>query len=78
MKGWYFVIDVEKCEVCKNCFLSCKDEFVGNDWPAYSAPMPDHGQSWIVTEREKTGAVSFFITMLTCPPSVCTVTTPPV
>ncbi|MGD0657181.1 MAG: 4Fe-4S dicluster domain-containing protein [Syntrophorhabdales bacterium] len=59
MKGWYFVIDVEKCEDCKNCFLSCKDEFVGNDWPAYSAPMPDHGQSWIVTEGKERGQYPF-------------------
>ena len=59
MKGWYLVIDVEKCEDCKNCFLSCKDEFVDNDWPCYSAPMPDHGQSWIVTEGKERGQYPF-------------------
>ena len=59
MKGWYLVIDVEKCEDCKNCFLACKDEFVDNDWPGYSAPLPDHGQSWIVTEGKERGQYPF-------------------
>jgi Fe-S-cluster-containing dehydrogenase component len=59
MKKLYFIIDVEKCENCKNCFLSCKDEYVGNDWPGYSAPMPDHGPSWIVTEGVERGQYPF-------------------
>lgn len=59
MKGWYFVIDVEKCEDCRNCFLSCKDEFTGNDWPGYSAPMPERGQSWITTEGKERGRYPF-------------------
>jgi Fe-S-cluster-containing dehydrogenase component len=59
VKGWYFVIDVAKCEDCKNCFLSCKDEFVGNDWPGYSAPMPDRGESWIAVEGKERGQYPF-------------------
>jgi Fe-S-cluster-containing dehydrogenase component len=47
MKGWYFIVDVEKCENCNNCFLSCKDEHVGNDWPGYAAPQPNQGPGWI-------------------------------
>ena len=37
MKRWYMVIDVERCENCNNCFLACKDEHCGNDWPGYAA-----------------------------------------
>jgi Fe-S-cluster-containing dehydrogenase component len=59
MKTWYFTIDVEKCENCKNCFLSCKDEYVGNDWPGYSAPMPDHGPSWITIHGKERGHYPF-------------------
>ena len=47
MKGWYFIIDVEKCENCNNCFFSCKDEHVGNDWPGYAAPQPNQGTGWM-------------------------------
>lgn len=47
MKRYRLVIDVEKCENCNNCFLACKDEHVGNEWPGYTASMPDQGPSWI-------------------------------
>jgi Fe-S-cluster-containing dehydrogenase component len=59
MKTWYFVIDVEKCENCKNCFLACKDEYVGNDWPGYSGAMPDNGPSWIATPGVERGQYPF-------------------
>jgi Fe-S-cluster-containing dehydrogenase component len=59
MKKWYLVIDVEKCENCNNCFLSCKDEYVGNDWPGYSASQPDHGKSWIKIEGKERGQYPF-------------------
>jgi Fe-S-cluster-containing dehydrogenase component len=47
MKKWNLIIDIAKCEDCNNCFLSCKDEFVGNDFPPYSIAQPRHGQRWI-------------------------------
>jgi Fe-S-cluster-containing dehydrogenase component len=59
MKKWYLVIDVEKCENCQNCFLSCKDEYVGNDWPGYSASQPYHGESWIKIEGKERGQHPF-------------------
>jgi Fe-S-cluster-containing dehydrogenase component len=59
MKKWYLVIDVEKCENCNNCFLSCKDEHVDNDWPGYSAPQPGRGQSWIKIEGKERGQYPF-------------------
>lgn len=54
MKKASMIIDVEKCNGCHNCFLACKDEFAGNDWPSYSAAQPRHGAKWLtlaVTER---------------------------
>jgi Fe-S-cluster-containing dehydrogenase component len=59
MKKWYLVIDVEKCENCNNCFLSCKDEHVDNEWPGYSAPQPSHGQGWIKIEGKERGQYPF-------------------
>jgi Fe-S-cluster-containing dehydrogenase component len=59
MKRWYLIIDLEKCENCNNCFLSCKDEHVGNDWPGYSASQPSHGQSWIKIQGKERGQYPF-------------------
>jgi Fe-S-cluster-containing dehydrogenase component len=55
MKERYVVIDVAKCENCHNCFLACKDEHVGNDWPGCSAPMASQGPSWIRIEANERG-----------------------
>jgi Fe-S-cluster-containing dehydrogenase component len=58
-KQWYLVIDVEKCENCGNCLLSCKDEHVGNDWPGYTAPQPAHGGKWIDVRSKERGQYPF-------------------
>lgn len=55
MKKYSFVIDVAKCENCNNCFLSCKDEHCGNDWPGYSLSQPLHGQRWMNISRKERG-----------------------
>lgn len=55
MKKFSFVIDVAKCENCNNCFLSCKDEHCGNDWPGYSLSQPLHGQRWMNISRKERG-----------------------
>lgn len=55
MKKWNMIIDVEKCEDCNNCFLACKDEHVGNNWPGYAAPQPLHGQRWMDIMRKERG-----------------------
>ena len=59
MKEWYFVIDVEKCENCQNCFLACKDEHVGNEWPGYAASMPDESPAWISVRAKERGRYPF-------------------
>jgi len=55
MKKWNLIIDVAKCEDCNNCFLSCKDEHVGNDWPGYSVSQPLHGHRWMNIMRKERG-----------------------
>ncbi|MBW1675652.1 MAG: carboxypeptidase regulatory-like domain-containing protein [Deltaproteobacteria bacterium] len=55
MKKWNLIIDVEKCNDCNNCFLSCKDEYVGNDFPPYSVAQPNHGHRWMNIMRKERG-----------------------
>lgn len=55
MKKWIMIIDIAKCENCNNCFLSCKDEHCGNDWPGYAVSQPLHGQRWMNILRKERG-----------------------
>jgi Fe-S-cluster-containing dehydrogenase component len=57
MKKWYLIIDVALCENCRNCFLACKDEHVGNDWTPYAKPQPDTGQFWLKLNEFVRGTV---------------------
>ncbi|MCL4854559.1 MAG: hypothetical protein KJZ78_24630 [Bryobacteraceae bacterium] len=47
MKKWNLIVDVAECHNCHNCFVTCKDEYVDNDFPGYSARQPLHGHKWI-------------------------------
>ncbi|RJR50638.1 MAG: oxidoreductase, partial [Desulfobacteraceae bacterium] len=55
MKKWNMIMDVAKCHDCNNCFISCKDEFVGNHWAPYSAAQPWHGHRWMNIQRKERG-----------------------
>lgn len=56
MRKWHLVIDVARCENCNNCFLACKDEHCGNDWPGYALSQPLHGHRWMNILRKERGA----------------------
>ncbi len=54
MTRYGMVIDVDKCIGCYNCFLACRDEYAGNDYPGYSAAQPMSGGNWLkVNEIER-------------------------
>ena len=54
MSQVYLIVDGAKCEDCNDCFLSCKDEFVGNDWLPCSVSQPLHGHRWMnITHKER-------------------------
>jgi Fe-S-cluster-containing dehydrogenase component len=58
MSKWNLIIDVAECTNCQLCALSAMDEYVGNEWPGYSAPMPRHGHHWINILQKERGQVN--------------------
>jgi Fe-S-cluster-containing dehydrogenase component len=57
MPKWNMIIDVAECTNCNLCTLSAMDEYIGNDFPGYSAPMPKHGHKWINILQKERGQV---------------------
>src|SRR5262249_18282128 len=54
MKKWNMIIDVAECTNCQLCTLATMDEYVDNEWPGYTAPMPKHGHKWInILQKER-------------------------
>lgn len=54
-KKWNLIVDVTKCSNCHNCTMAMKDEYVGNDFPGYSAPQPLQGHEWLTISRHARG-----------------------
>jgi len=59
MSKWNLIIDVAECTNCNNCTLATMDEYIDNDWPGYSAPMPKHGHRWIDIKQKERGEAPF-------------------
>jgi Fe-S-cluster-containing dehydrogenase component len=55
-KKWNMIVDVSRCDNCRNCFLATKDEHIGNDFPGYAASQPPQGHNWIEIERKERGS----------------------
>ena len=56
MSKWNLIVDVAECHNCHNCVVTAKDEFVGNDFPGYTAPHPAQGAGVIRIERRVRGS----------------------
>jgi Fe-S-cluster-containing dehydrogenase component len=70
MKKPHLIIDVAFCQGCNNCFLACKDEHVGNDWPGYSRPQSRHGERWVEIPCNERG--QFPLIDVAYRPTLCT------
>jgi Fe-S-cluster-containing dehydrogenase component len=57
MNKWNMIIDVAECTNCNLCTLATMDEYVGNEFPGYSAPMPRHGHKWIDILQKERGQI---------------------
>jgi Fe-S-cluster-containing dehydrogenase component len=55
-KKWNLIVDVEKCDNCRACFIAVKDEYIGNDFPGYSAAQPAQGHNWLDIRRHERGS----------------------
>jgi len=53
---WNMIVDVARCNNCRNCFLATKDEHIGNDFPGYAAPQPAQGHNWLDIRRHERGS----------------------
>ncbi len=54
-RKWNLIVDIARCDNCRNCFLATKDEHIGNEFPGYSAPQPERGHSWVDVKRHERG-----------------------
>ncbi len=52
---WNMIVDIERCNNCRGCFLAVKDEHTGNDFPGYAAAQPAMGHNWLDIERKERG-----------------------
>jgi len=69
MNKWNMIIDVAECTNCNLCTLATMDEYVGNSFPGYSAPMPKHGHKWInILQKERGQAPTIDIAYV---PTMC-------
>ena len=59
MSKWNLIIDVAECTNCNLCTLATMDEYVGTEWPGYTAPMPKHGHKWIDIKQKERGQAPF-------------------
>jgi len=53
---WNMIVDVARCDNCRNCFLATKDEHIGNDFPGYAASQPTHRHNWLDIQRKERGS----------------------
>ena len=54
MTRYGMVVDITRCNGCYNCFIACRDEHCGNDFPPYSLSQPESGHYWMrLVEKER-------------------------
>lgn len=64
-----FLIDVARCNGCRNCQIACKDEHCGTSWMPYAAEQPMTGQFWCNVNEKVRGTVP--VVRVTYTPLLC-------
>lgn len=64
-----FLIDVAKCNGCRNCQISCKDEHCGTSWMPYAQEQPLTGQFWCNVDEKTRGSVP--VVRVSFTPMIC-------
>lgn len=64
-----FLIDVARCNGCRNCQISCKDEHCDTSWMPYAAAQPMTGQFWCNVDERIRGSVP--VVKVTYTPQLC-------
>jgi len=83
MARYGLLVDMNRCNGCYACFLACRDEYCGNDYPPYSAAQPQSGSYWMrIVERErgsfpKVKAAYIRIPCMHCDSPLCVEKSPP-
>jgi len=55
-KKWNMIVDVSRCDNCRNCFLATKDEHIGNDFSDYAAAQAPSGHRWVDIRKKERGS----------------------
>lgn len=69
MTRYGMVIRTDRCNGCYDCVIACKDEFVGNEYPPYSAAQPDTGQFWMRMDERERGQYPYVVKVAYTPVS---------
>ncbi len=56
MTKWNMILDVDRCNNCRNCFLSVLDEYAENEHAGYSAPVPRKGAHLMEIDTHERGS----------------------
>lgn len=65
-----FLIDIDLCNGCRNCQISCKDEHCEQAWLPYTEAQPLIGHFWMDVKEETRGQVP--VVKISYQPTLCT------
>lgn len=65
-----FLVDIDRCNGCRNCQIACKDEHCDQPWLPYAAAQPMTGQFWMNVKEKERGRVP--VVKVSYTPTMCT------
>lgn len=65
-----FLINIDRCNGCRNCQIACKDEHCEQPWLPYAEAQPIIGHFWMNVKEETRGQVP--VVKISYQPTLCT------